>query len=116
MRGLLEVLVVVDAEHGPIAGAQPADLGLKVTSGSVAHDRQDREAVDVRHADARVEPADLRVVPRNREENWGVQQVAEVVSVVRVLPEIVAINDQVPAKRLLKSTISSEPFPPVIHV
>ena len=59
MRCLLKILVVVDAKHGSIAGAQPTDLGLKIASGGVAHDGQDREAMEVGHADARIEPTDL---------------------------------------------------------
>src|SRR5436189_5740713 len=85
----LKALIMIDAEHWSVTGAQPADLRLEVASRSVAHDGQDREAMEVGHADARVEPADLRVVPPNRKENRRVQQVAEVVSVVGVLPEVV---------------------------
>jgi len=53
---LLKVLVVIDAEHRSIAGAESADLRLKVACRGMAHNGQDREAMEVRHADARVEP------------------------------------------------------------
>jgi len=68
----------------------------------MAHNGQYREAMEDGHADARVEPADLRVVPANRKENRRVQQVTEVVSVVRVLPEVVAVDDEVPAWNSLR--------------
>ena len=103
VAGLLEVLVVVDAEHRSIAGAQPADLGLKIASRRVAHDGQDGEAMEIGHANARIEPADLRVVPSNRKEDRCVEQVAKVVAVVRVLPEVVSVNHEVSAESLLES-------------
>src|SRR5437660_10601298 len=73
----------------------------------MTHYGQDREAMEVGNADARVEPADLRVVPPDRKEDGRIQQVAEVISVVRVLPEVVPIDDEVSSERLLESCMES---------
>src|SRR5438309_7488030 len=59
--------------------------------------------MEVGHADTRVVPTDFRVVPPNREEDRRTQQVAEVVRVVSVLPEIIPVDDQVSPERLLES-------------
>ena len=59
--------------------------------------------MEVGNTDACVEPADLRVVPANWEEDRRVQQVAEVVRIVGVLPEVISINDEVSTERLLES-------------
>ena len=67
--------------------------------------------MEIGHADARVEPTDLRVVPPNRKENRRVQQVAEVVSVVGILPEVITVDDQVSPERLLKSRMEFVALP-----
>jgi len=50
-----------------------------------------------------VTPVKLRVVPRNRECNRGVQERAEVVGIVRVFPEVVGIDEQEFAHGLLEN-------------
>ena len=77
----------------------------------MAHDGQYRDAMEIGHAEARVEPTDLRVVPPNRKENRRVQQVAEVVSVVGILPEVITVDDQVSPERLLKSRMEFVALP-----
>ena len=47
----------------------------------------------------------LGIVPSNREENGRVQEIAEVIRVVRVLPQIVGIDDQVFPEGLLKARV-----------
>src|SRR6266481_6765734 len=64
---------------------------------------QDRNAMKVGHADAPIEPADLRVVPANREENWRIQQITEVVGVVGVLPKVIRVHYEVSPERLLET-------------
>ena len=48
---------------------------------------------------------EFRIVPCDRERDGGVQKRTEVVRVVRVLPEIVRVNQQKFSNRLLKAGI-----------
>src|SRR6266404_8027659 len=64
---------------------------------------QNRNAMKVGHADAPIEPADLRVVPANRKENWRIEQITEVVGVVGVLPKVIRVHHEVSPKRLLET-------------
>src|SRR6266446_9598283 len=69
----------------------------------MAKNGQDRDAMKVGHANAPVEPADLRIVPANRKENWCVQQITEVVGVVGVLPKVIRVHHEVSPERLLET-------------
>ena len=67
----------------------------------MAHDRERAEAAVLDEVDARREAVDLRVIPRDREEDRRVEQHAEVVGVGRVLVEVADIGDEPAAERLL---------------
>ena len=102
---LVEFLVVVDAErtHGSSgSGAHAADLRSEEARGHAGHHHDGREAVEVRHARADGIAGNLGVVPLDRERDRRCAQDAEVVGVVRVLPDVLAIHDQVFSECLLK--------------
>src|SRR4051794_15449042 len=61
--------------------------------------------MEIGHADAAGKAGDFRPVPRNREGDRRRAENAEVISIVRVLPDVFAREDQVLAKRLLKADV-----------
>src|SRR3954447_14626946 len=67
------------------------------------------EALESGCAQASRDPVKLRVMPRNRKGNGGVQQRAEVEGIVRILPKIVGVDQQELSKRLLKTGIELVP-------
>src|SRR5258708_33359967 len=102
--GLPEFLIMVNAEYtGGRIGARTADLRPEEARGGTAENGKCRQPVIAGHAHANPETADLRVVPGNREENRRVEQNTEIVSAVRVLPQIVGVHDRELAKGLLKA-------------
>src|SRR5205807_1215651 len=63
------------------------------------------QSMEVRNTCTHREAADLRVVPRDGEEDRRVQEVTEVVAVARVLPKIIRIHYQELSRCLLKSSV-----------
>src|SRR5437899_12927386 len=61
--------------------------------------------MEVRHAHAAGETRDLGVVPLDREGDRGGSENAEIVSVVRVLPDVFSGENQVSSCRLLNSGV-----------
>ena len=107
MGGLIERLIMVDAKdaaarHG---GAESADLGRKKTRANVRKNGERAETMMVRQVYAHRGPVNFRVFPGNREEDGRVAKGAEVVAIVRVLPQIVGIDNQESSKGLLKPGI-----------
>ena len=100
---LVEFFVVVDAErtHGARDRAHAANLRSEEARGHAGHHHDGRESVEVRHARAYGIAGDLGVVPLDRERDRRCAQDAEIVGVVRVLPDVLAINDQIFSERLL---------------
>src|SRR5215472_17525811 len=66
---------------------------------------QRRKPVKIGQADAYRRPVNLRVLPCNRKEDRCVAKGAEVVRIVRVLPQVVRIHDDELSKSLLESGI-----------
>ena len=88
MRGLLEFLVVVDAERaccGQIR-AQAADLWIEETGVDAAEHDESGQTVKIGDTGANRKPADLGVVPGNREGDRRVEQDAEVEGIMSVFP------------------------------
>jgi len=81
---------MVDAEHAAGHGA-PCGISPPVSGGSSGARVTERpvclEAFQVRGADASGYAIQFRIMPGDRERNRRVQQDAEVVGVVRVLPK-----------------------------
>ena len=107
VRGLVEILVVVDAEYLAAArrGADPADLRLEEARRHVGHDDERRQAVEVRHAAADGIAGNLGVVPLDGKGDRRVAQHAEIVRSVRVLPDVLAVHHEVPSEGLLETGV-----------
>ena len=110
MSGLVENLVVVDAEHlaavaKPGRGANSADLRLEEARRHVRHHDERRQAMEVRHAAADGKAGDLGAGPLDRKGDRRVAQHAEVVGLVRVLPDVFAVHHQVPSEGLLETGV-----------
>ena len=88
MGRLLELLVVVDAEHAlrRKVRTQPANLRIEKPGVHAAHHHERRQAVIVRHAGTNGKPADFGIVPRDRKGNRSIEKHAEVERVMRVFP------------------------------
>src|SRR6266404_9555486 len=105
---LVELLVVIDAEgastltHGH---SQPPDLRRKEARRDAGENHERAETVNIRDAHAARESGNLGVVPGNREEYRCVSQDAEVVSTVRVLPDVFSRKDEIFSERLLQSGV-----------
>src|SRR5258708_15950744 len=56
-------------------------------------------------ASANRKPADFGVVPRNWESNRSIEEDAEVVGVVSVLPQVVGIDNKILAESLLQASV-----------
>ena len=104
MRCLLELLVVVNTEctFRREVRAQPANLRIEEARVYAAHYHERCQAVIVRDARTDGKPADFGPVPCDRKRDWCIEKYAEVESIVRVLPQVIAVNDQVAPERLLE--------------
>ena len=107
VRGLLKFLVVVNAEGSGRRqiGPQAADLRMEKARRDAAGGEKCRQPVKVRQAHAERRPRNLGTVPGNRKENGRVQEIAEVISVVRVLPQLIGINHKVLSECLLEACV-----------
>ena len=104
---LIELLVVVDAEDHWRAGSSSctAELGLEEPRCNTGEDHQRGESMEIWHAHTPRKSRNLGSVPRNREKDGGVAEYAEIVCIVGVLPDVLAGEDQIPAKRLLETGV-----------
>src|ERR1700730_166195 len=113
VRGLLKLLVVVDTE-GPDRcqiGPQAADLRMEKARRDAAGGEKCRQPMKVRQAHPNRRPINLGTVPGNREENRCVQEIGEVIPVVRVLPQVVVIDNEVLHEGLLEARVKFIPLP-----
>src|SRR5471030_2841890 len=97
--GRLECLVVVNPEHAAVQRSPLSDEAAifreEVPGACMAEGPIGLEAAQVGGTDASCNSIEFRFVPGNGKGEGGVQQSAEVVSVVGVLPEVVRIHQQV---------------------
>jgi len=113
MGGRIEKLVVVDAEYATRAEAggrcaDPAHLRAVETGGDAGHHYERGEAVEVGHAGADGNNRGFWSWPtRSEYVNGSVAQHAEVISLVRVLPDIFPADDQIAPEGLLESRVNS---------
>src|SRR5580698_4054029 len=110
MSGGVENLIVVDAEHFASGrqrarwrGANSADLRFKEARRHVREHDERRESVEIRHGAADRKAGDLRARPLDRKSDRSVAQHAEVVRLVRVFPDVLAIQYKVFSEGLLET-------------
>ncbi len=97
---LVELFVVVDAEWGDIASATPrrdspgsSKLRVEKPGGNAGEDEQGTEPMEVGHAHAPGNGGNLGVMPFDRESEWSASKYAEVVSIMRVFPDVLTGED-----------------------
>src|SRR6202161_601953 len=108
VRGLVEFLVVVDAEDAATLAdgyAKSADLRREIAGCDARHHDEGAEAVPVGHTGAQQESGNFGVVPVDGKRDRRVAEHAEVVGVVRVLPDVLAVDDEMLAERLLQAGV-----------
>src|SRR5258708_3267676 len=97
--------MVVDAEYsgaqGRALGNQASGLRREVAGAIVAEGPGSLEAVKVDGAHPAGNAVQLGVVPGDRKRDGSVQQRAEIVSVVSVLPKVIQVDQQESANGLL---------------
>ena len=82
--------------------ARSADLRREETGCHAGHNHVSGEAAEVRYVRASRESRDLRVVPLDWEGDGRGAEDAEIVGIVRVLPDIFGVDHEVPAEGLPK--------------
>src|SRR5215472_3102309 len=117
MGRLVEPFVMIDAKgHGTTPcdcgdSAQSPHLGGKEPGGDAGEDEEGREAMEVRHAHPTGKSRNLGVMPLDGKENWCISQIAEVVPIVSVFPNVLPREYKVLSKRLLQSHMNSLRYP-----
>src|SRR5271154_3388494 len=110
MGGLIEMFVVVnpewaEASGGDRDGAYASDLRSEEPGGDARHNDQRGEPVEIRDIRTDGIARDFRIVPLDGESDWGSAQDAEVVGVVRVLPDVLAVYHQIFSEGLLQAGV-----------
>ena len=107
--GLLKCLIVIDPENAANVGRslenQTTVLRRKVAGPGMAESHIRLEPVNVSGAETPGHTINFGIVPGNRECDGCVEQNVEVVGVVRVFPEVIAVEQQVRSELLLKSGV-----------
>src|SRR5580700_2865854 len=101
---------MVDSENAraalsPRRNTKPGDLRLEESRRHARHHHESAESMIVRHASPKGKARDLRVVPLYRERDRSIAQDAEIEAVMGVLPDVISVDDEVLAERLLKSSV-----------
>src|SRR3954462_10947004 len=89
----VELLIVIDAKHSGgrgRSGSRSAQLGKEKSRRHARHHYQGGEAVEIWNAYTSRIAGDLRPLPPDRKEDWGIPKHGKVVSVVRVLGDVLA--------------------------
>src|SRR6185369_15237322 len=84
---------------------QAAVFGKEIAGAGVAEGPIGLESAQVGGADPAGDAVQFRLVPGNREGDGGVQQGAEIVAVVGVLPEVIGVQQQIAAEGLLQAGV-----------
>ena len=106
MGGLRKDFVVIDAEHAlGWRGRDSADGRREEARGDVGQHDKRAQAVVVGKASTNGEAGDLGITPFDGEVDGAGAEYVEVVGVVRVLPEILAAQDEVLAEGLLQAGV-----------
>src|SRR5664280_2224473 len=110
----VELLVMVNTEGQttlPYGHTQATGLRREEPGRHARHHDQCGHAVVIRHADPHIEAADFRVVPSDRKSDGRRSQDAEVVSVMGVLPDVVAADNEIFSECLLESGVEFVAIP-----
>ena len=108
IRGLLEGLVVIDAEGARGQRGvedQPSHLGPKVPRARVAQHGVSGKAFEGRRAEANAESVDLAFPPQGRKDNRRAEEGIEIGAAAAELPEIFPVHHPIAAEGLLESRI-----------
>src|SRR5581483_2368109 len=108
VSGLVKLLIVVNAENpgrSRGSGSRAADLRREESGRDTGEHNQSGEPMEIRNAHAPGESRDLRALPLDGKRNRRCTENAEVVSIVRVLPDVLTGNDEVFPKRLLNASV-----------
>src|ERR1035437_10175427 len=100
---LVEMLVVIDAEHstsGRGPGANAADLRSVEAGRNTRHDDEGGEAVEVGHAGANRISGDFGAGPFDGIKDGRCAEDAEIVSLMRIFPDVLAVDHQKASKGL----------------
>src|SRR5579859_7639548 len=97
---------MIDAEHaGGRSSSQTRDLWIKESRRDASQHHEGADAMEVRHAHPRRGAGNFGIMPANGEEDRCIEQIAEVVTVVGVLPQIIRVDYQYFAHGLLKAGV-----------
>src|SRR5580693_1379169 len=104
------MLVVVNPERSKCSRrrygcTEATDLRSEEARGDARHHHKRGEAVEVRHAPADCVAGDFGIVPFNREGDRRIAQHAEIVAVMRVLPNVLASQYEILPERLLEAGV-----------
>src|ERR1700693_3654337 len=106
MRCLVEHLVMVDPEYGRGRRRRDsADCWREKARSDVRKHDQAREAVKIRNATANGKARNLGIVPFDGKENGTGTEHVEIISVVRVFPDVIAAEDEILAEGLLQTGV-----------
>src|SRR6202142_1859552 len=110
MSGEVEFLVVVDAKGREASrldrnGADASDLRIEKTRRYAGHHDERRESTVVRNIGTDRVAGNFRIIPCDRKRDWRSAENAEVVGVVRVLPDVFAVHDEIFAEGLLQAGV-----------
>ena len=108
VRGLVEVLVVIDAENSRgrrRIGSRSGGLRGEEARRHARHHHERGQTVEVGHRAAKRESRNLGAVPLDGESDRGVAENAEIVGVVRVLPDVFAVQHEILPEGLLQTGV-----------
>src|ERR1700730_140785 len=108
VRRLIKLLVVINSEDATGRGGSSsgsAELREKEPCSYTRKDHERRESMEIRHAHTAGKSRNLGIVPCDREKDSCVSEDAEIVSVVCVLPDVLAREDQIFPECLLQSGV-----------
>ena len=71
----------------------------------MAEDRVSRETHDVRYGQPRRKPVDLTFAPLDGKRDRRTEEIVEIEGVMRVLPEVVGVDEKMFSNRLLKAPV-----------
>ena len=108
MRSQVEFFVVVDAKRRKFSWydwyrADAANLRIEEACRDAGHDDERRQPMVIRDVRADRIAGNFRIIPRDRKGDRSGAQNAEIVAVVRVLPDVLAIDNQVFPEGLLQA-------------
>src|SRR5579863_2161489 len=104
VRGLVELFVMVDTENAGRRrnNGQTRNLGQEEARSNAGHGHKRGKAVVIRNAHAGRKSWDFRVMPLDGESDGCGSHDTEVITVVGVLPDVLAIENQVASQGLLQ--------------